>query len=82
MREENAANLRCKNCGQPVLPTDSVCWQCGWKLAAPAVGGQTGDGERPLPITAVAVYAALTLLLILLLLLVFSLLASYPLALA
>ncbi len=78
MNDKEPVNLRCENCGQAVLPTDTVCWQCGWKLAATAVDRRVVDEERPLSVTAVAVYAALSLFIILALLVVFSILGSYP----
>lgn len=70
--------LRCENCGQVVQPTDAVCWQCGWKLSLTATDVAVA-GERPSPITAVLVYAALTLGIIVLLLLGFRALGRYPL---
>ncbi len=75
------ADLRCENCGQTVLPTDTVCWQCGWKLPVQAGDGQaslTIEGERPISVTAVSAYAGLALLTILLLLVVLKALGSYP----
>lgn len=77
---------RCENCGQTVLPTDSVCWQCGWRppaqvKAASSTANQTAvtaEAETPISVTAVSVYATLTLLIILLLLLLFNALGKYP----
>ena len=65
-----------------VLPTDTVCWRCGWKLPVQAAADQPGlelTGEaQPISVTAVSAYASLLLVTIVLLFVVFKVLGTYP----
>lgn len=84
--------LACENCGKRVLPTDTVCWHCGWKLpqrTAPVdltlgpTTRQTAVAEPAPPpefnLRAIAVSGALTLFLCVALLLVMRALGQRPL---
>lgn len=84
-----ADGLRCENCGQALLATDAVCWQCNWPVkdgaataVAPSVASasHTTRSTDEINLTAVAIYAILTLLTLLTLLIVFDALSRYPLA--
>lgn len=37
----------CPNCGKPVLPTDTVCWHCGYMLPKRPKAGQTAQARQP-----------------------------------
>lgn len=84
----------CDNCGKRVLPTDTLCWHCGWKLSPTAAPIDLTLGPRStatstaptLPavpptydLRAIAVYGALTLLVLIALLLVMRALGQRPL---
>ena len=82
----------CENCGKRVLPTDTLCWHCGWKLpqrTAPVdltlnpTVRETAVAEAAPPtdfnLRAIAISGALTLLLIVALLLVMRALGQRPL---
>ncbi len=80
--------LRCKNCDQTILPSDVVCWHCGYELAPIEMAAGEQPNEPPLfeepdipgvSLTAVSFYALLTLATILLLVLTTRALAQYPL---
>ena len=60
----------CVNCEQPILPTDTVCWHCGYSLpkeepAPPphpkGVLGQSTEEAAPLSLTSISVYSVITL---------------------
>ena len=76
---------RCENCGQPAMPTDRVCWHCGWRLVADdevdrlekATAGQ--GWQQPSNLPALVVYTGLTALVVLLLLVVMGWLGRQPL---
>ncbi|MCA9873940.1 MAG: hypothetical protein KC441_09800 [Anaerolineales bacterium] len=82
MEKEDSGELHCENCGQSVLPTDTICWHCGWRLPTRPGDGAAAlavpEAAQPFSLTAVAAYAGLTALIILLLLVVFRALGSYP----
>lgn len=81
----------CPNCGKPVLPTDTVCWHCGYTLPArpkakPAAAprpsrARSADAKPPADydLRALAVYGLLTLGIILALWLVMRALGQQPL---
>lgn len=82
----------CENCGKRVLPTDTLCWHCGYKLTpqpAPVdltVNPRTQTVAPAAPtvapsydLRAIAIYGGLTLLIILALLLVMRALGQRPL---
>jgi hypothetical protein len=77
----------CKNCGQPALDTDTICWHCGQPLpkqTKPAVNEKKAATSDPLPATAslplqsIAAYGGLTLLIIVILLAVMQALGNQP----
>jgi hypothetical protein len=45
------SNIRCENCGQPALETDTVCWHCGQPLAVKRAQATTESqlGAQPEP---------------------------------
>jgi len=65
-----------------VLPTDTVCWRCGWKLPVHAAADQPGlelaSEVQPISVTAVSAYAGLLLVTVVLLFVVFKVLGTYP----
>lgn len=38
-----SSNLRCENCGQPALESDTVCWHCGQPLAGRGMQAKTAS---------------------------------------
>lgn len=84
----------CPNCGKPVLPTDTLCWHCGFQLpkrpaarpapAQPVAAGfpeRAAEGEttaEAYDLRALAVYGLLTLVIIVALLLVMRSLNGRP----
>ncbi len=75
--------VHCDNCGQTVLPTDTVCWHCGQELqpgpsnAVEKPSKPNADGEKEaISLTAVSVFAFLTLITIILFILVTNALAN------
>lgn len=78
--------LTCKNCGQTILPTDTVCWHCGQELtpikSQPAPDklelGEPGTTENngAISITAVSIFTLITLITILLFIIVTNALAG------
>lgn len=77
--------LRCKNCDQVILATDTVCWHCGRELQPTETPSQVQSGavsreveEAKRSLTAVSVFALLTLMTIVLLWLATQVLSRYP----
>lgn len=79
--------LHCENCTQTILPTDTVCWHCGWELKPIQAqeNEQVKTDEPSVPadngaisITAVAIFTFITLTTLLLLIIVTNILAQYP----
>lgn len=80
----------CPNCGKPVLPSDTVCWHCGYTLPArpkakpaAALRPRSGSADATPPadynLRALAVYGLLTLGIVLALWLVMRALGQQPL---
>jgi uncharacterized membrane protein YvbJ len=78
--------LRCDNCDQSILPTDTVCWYCGKEITpqqtmvveAPEMDKSTPSNEEtPISLTAVSVFVLITLFTIILFIIVTDILASY-----
>lgn len=77
--------LKCDNCNQTILPTDTVCWHCGRELnPGQAVAADVPDESKMMPehdtmisITAVSIFTLITLITILLFVIITTLLASY-----
>jgi hypothetical protein len=78
-------DLKCENCNQPILPTDTVCWHCGKELKprqvvaddVPEPSDSLPEHNTPISITAVSIFALITLITILLFIITTTLLASY-----
>ncbi|MCB8944165.1 MAG: hypothetical protein H6658_10460 [Ardenticatenaceae bacterium] len=76
----------CPNCNQTVLPTDTVCWQCGYRLTKqPAAPKARPDAPtavapaEPFSLSAVMVYGGVTAVLVIFLLLTMRGLGKRPL---
>lgn len=76
--------MRCENCGQTVLTSDTVCWHCGWALSPPDSPPKTSKPtarKQPAPdisLPAIAIFGITTLLIALLLFLVMTALGNKP----
>ncbi|MCZ7674522.1 MAG: hypothetical protein M5U34_49045 [Chloroflexi bacterium] len=46
--ERDEMTLRCKNCDQTILPSDVVCWHCGYELAPIEMAAGEQPNEPPL----------------------------------
>lgn len=80
--------LSCPNCDQMVLPTDTVCWHCGYQLprqpAKPAPQSENQASTTTLeasPLSAVFVYGTVTALIIVMFVLSIHSLNQHPLVL-
>ena len=77
--------LKCDNCDQTILPTDTVCWHCGKELKpgkavvtdAPELSETMPEHDTTISITAVSIFALITLITILLFIITTTLLANY-----
>lgn len=78
--------LKCANCDQIILPTDTVCWHCGKELKTTQIkvseepevaDSMVPEENNPISITAVSIFALITLITILLFILTTTLLANY-----
>lgn len=66
--------LKCANCDQTILPTDTVCWHCGQELkpgqdagsSAPKTNDSVVEEGNGISLTAVSIFALITLITILL----------------
>ncbi len=80
----NQATTRlCKNCGQPVLATDAVCWHCNAKLSLPEpelanIAGESAQADDSPFLFQIFFYAALMIITAVALLLVTRSLGSQP----
>ena len=78
----------CPNCNQSVLPTDTICWHCGYQLTAQSKKSSvSAEGEtavtltEPFSLSAVMVYSGVTAVLIIALLFSMQSLGQHPLVL-
>ncbi len=76
--------MRCENCGQTVLTSDTVCWHCGRALSppdSPPKTNQPAAKKQPtidISLSAIAIFGIMTALIILLLFLVIGALGNKP----
>jgi uncharacterized membrane protein YvbJ len=72
--------LTCENCGQMILPTDTVCWHCGKELElrqdTQRSESVTAKESDSISITAVSIFTLITLITILLFIIVTNALAG------
>lgn len=80
----NPATFKCPNCSQPMLESDSSCWQCGWESAQTgsrsleSSSTNQGSPTSDFPLAAFFIYAAATIFILLLLMLVMRSLGNIP----